>query len=251
MPEAEFWIGLEAGCDLIGESLNLFAWAVVITCRRLTSVCLHTDHGVLLANCRIRVLLERMARPKEFDETAVLGNALDLFRVRGFEHTSFEDLTEELGICRQSLYDTFGDKHALYQASLSRYLDQGLRRVKAVLNEDAPVKQTFTRLFDKIIAGHCDRGSPGCFMVNSMVELAPHDADIRALALKHASEMERMFSARISAAQRQGEISNTKDPAAIARFFYHILLGLSVAARALGERERLRETAQFALKELE
>ena len=84
-----------------------------------------------------------------------------------------------------------------------------------------------------------------------MVELAPHDAAIRALALKHASEMERMFSARISAAQRQGEISNAKDPAAIARFFYHTLLGLSVAARALGERERLRETAQFLLKELE
>lgn len=31
VPEAEFWMGLEAGCELIGESWHLFAWAVVIS----------------------------------------------------------------------------------------------------------------------------------------------------------------------------------------------------------------------------
>jgi TetR/AcrR family transcriptional repressor of nem operon len=191
-----------------------------------------------------------MARPKEFDETVVLGKALDLFRARGFKHTSFEDLTEELGICRQSLYDTFGDKQALYQASLSRYLERGLERVSAVLGKKEPARQGFARLFDEIIDGHCAHGSPGCFMVNSMVELAPHDAETRALAMKHAREMERIFATRISMAQRQGEIGDDKDPVAIARFLYHTILGLSVAARALGERESLRETARIALKEL-
>jgi AcrR family transcriptional regulator len=44
-----------------------------------------------------------MSRTKEFDETEVLDQALEIFRLRGFEHTSFEDLTRELSVSRQSL----------------------------------------------------------------------------------------------------------------------------------------------------
>ena len=45
-----------------------------------------------------------MSRTKEFDETEVLDQALQLFRTRGFKQTSFDDLTRELGVSRQSLY---------------------------------------------------------------------------------------------------------------------------------------------------
>ena len=54
-----------------------------------------------------------MPRAKEFDEAEVLDQALELFRTRGFKHTSFSDLTAELGVSRQSLYDTYGDKQTL------------------------------------------------------------------------------------------------------------------------------------------
>ena len=67
-----------------------------------------------------------MSRTKEFDETEVLDQALQLFRTRGFKQTSFDDLTRELGVSRQSLYDTYGDKHALFHTALRRYFCQGL-----------------------------------------------------------------------------------------------------------------------------
>jgi TetR/AcrR family transcriptional repressor of nem operon len=192
-----------------------------------------------------------MSRQKEFDETEVLDQALELFRVRGFKHTSFADLVDELGVSRQSLYDTYGDKQNLYQTALKRYLERGLDAIRRKLDDPAPVREVLAGLFEAMIKGNCTNGSPGCLMVNAMVELSPHDADTRALAQLHARELEGLFASRLSAAQRQGELSKDKDPVALACFFYHTILGLAVSSRALGDKECLRQTAQVALKVLD
>lgn len=191
-----------------------------------------------------------MARTKEFDEIEVLDQALELFRTRGFKATSFEDLTSKLGVSRQSLYDTYGDKETLYESALRRYLESGLGRIRRRLEAGEPVREFFSGLFEAMIAKDCEGCSPGCLMVNSMVELAPHDARVRALALQHAREIEGLFAGRLSAAQRAGEISADKDPGALAHFFYHTILGLAVAARAFNERDNLAQTARIALQAL-
>jgi TetR/AcrR family transcriptional repressor of nem operon len=192
-----------------------------------------------------------MSRTKAFDEAKVLDQALELFRARGFERTSFADLTSELGVCRQSLYDTYGDKQALFHAALRRYLERAVDFMRRQLADPGPVRQVMAALFENIVADQCGRGSPGCLMVNSMIEVGPHDAEIRALAQAHAREIEGLLASRLSAAQRKGEIGKAKDPAALARFFYHALLGLSVASRALGERESLRDSVRLALQVLD
>ncbi len=191
-----------------------------------------------------------MARTKDFDETVVLDQTLELFRERGFKHTSFEDLTRTLGVSRQSLYDTYGDKNALFHSALRRYLDRALEYMGRKLDDPAPVRGVIAGLFEGLIANNCGKSSPGCLMVNSMVELAPHDPQIRALAQAHARSVEGLLASRISAAQAKGEIDRTKDPIALARFLYHTLLGLSVASRALGERDSLRDSARMALQVL-
>ena len=189
-----------------------------------------------------------MPRAKEFDEAEVLDQALELFRARGFKHTSFSDLVDELGVSRQSLYDTYGDKQTLYHSALRRYLDRAIDGLRRKLEDPAPVRQVFTELFERMIAGNCEGKSPGCFMVNSMVELAPHDAGTRALAMAHAREVESLFASRLSAAQRKGEIAKSKDPVALARFLYNTVLGTAVAIRAFGQQESLRQNAQMALQ---
>ena len=189
-----------------------------------------------------------MPRVKEFDEAEVLDQALELFRVRGFKHTSFADLVDELGVSRQSLYDTYGNKEELYHQALKRYLARGLDQMRRVLeNDDQPVRQSLAQLFEGMIGGQCTKGSPGCLMVNSMVELSPHDADVRALAQEHARTIEGLFASRLSAAQRKGEIAKSKDPIALARYLYHTVLGIAVASRALGDKDGLRQTARLAL----
>ncbi len=191
-----------------------------------------------------------MARTKEFDETEVLDQALEIFRLRGFERTSFEDLTRELSVSRQSLYDTYGDKNALFHAALRRYLERGLELMRRKLEDEAPIRQVLAGMLEGPNSGNCGGNSPGCLMVNSMVEMAPHDAEIRALSHRHARAVEGLFASRISAAQRAGEVGKDKDPVALARFLYHMMLGLGVASRAFGEQESLRASVRLALESL-
>jgi TetR/AcrR family transcriptional repressor of nem operon len=44
-----------------------------------------------------------MARPKEFDEERALTAALEVFRAKGYEATSVQHLTEQMGIQKASL----------------------------------------------------------------------------------------------------------------------------------------------------
>ncbi|HEU4769480.1 MAG TPA: helix-turn-helix domain-containing protein, partial [Pyrinomonadaceae bacterium] len=62
-----------------------------------------------------------MARHKEFDRDEALQKAMEVFWARGYRAASMQNLVEHMGINRQSLYDTFGDKHSLYLQALDRY----------------------------------------------------------------------------------------------------------------------------------
>jgi TetR/AcrR family transcriptional repressor of nem operon len=81
-----------------------------------------------------------------------------------------------------------------------------------------------------------------------MVEMAPHDPAVLALVREHAAAMEGLLAARLAAAQRKGEIAAGKDPAALARFIGHLVMGLGVAARAFGQPEAERTSAALALE---
>lgn len=197
------------------------------------------------------VLIFLMARQKEFDEAEVLDQTIELFRARGYQSTSFCDLTAELGVSRQSLYDTYGDKQTLFLAALKRYRERGIHQIAALLATPGPVRPLLQKLFEGAISGSCSEGNHGCLMVNSMVEMAPHDAAVRAMAIAHARDLEGLLAARLSAAQRTGDIAKSKNPTALARYFYHTLLGFAVAARALGERDSLANSAELALKALD
>jgi AcrR family transcriptional regulator len=64
-----------------------------------------------------------MGRHKEFDVEKTLDKALNVFWKKGFADTSMTDLEEATGLKKPSLYLAFGDKDAVFIASLNRYLD--------------------------------------------------------------------------------------------------------------------------------
>ena len=68
-----------------------------------------------------------MARPREFDEEAVLDAAVQCFWANGYEGASVRELASSMGIAGASLYNAFGDKQALYQRALARYVEQSFQ----------------------------------------------------------------------------------------------------------------------------
>ena len=62
-----------------------------------------------------------MARSREFDTGKAVDAAIELFRRRGFEGVSIQEIVAATGIGRGSLYAAFGSKEGIYHAALERY----------------------------------------------------------------------------------------------------------------------------------
>ncbi|HXM75638.1 MAG TPA: TetR/AcrR family transcriptional regulator, partial [Thermoanaerobaculia bacterium] len=116
-----------------------------------------------------------MARTPEFDQEQVLDAALNAFWRKGYEATTLSDLLEATGLARQSLYNTFGDKRALFLTSLRRYADVGVGRLSEAL-EGGSVRAAIRAVFEDTL--NCPNPGHGCFLVNAATELLPRDAEV-------------------------------------------------------------------------
>src|ERR1700749_792118 len=114
-----------------------------------------------------------MARHKEFARDEALHRAMEVFWSRGYEAASVGDLVKHMGINRQSLYDTFGDKHSLYLQALDRYREVEGGKLFELLESSGSVRGALRRLFEGVV--ECSLGGGerrGCFVGNAMSEMA-------------------------------------------------------------------------------
>ena len=191
-----------------------------------------------------------MARPKEFDEERALTAALAVFWEKGYEATSVQDLTARMGIQKASLYNTFGDKHALFVRALTAYQGEICEWYRAALERPGSVRQALADLLREM-TGPPETGCRGCLCVNSAVELAPHDPVIARLLRRHNETLEELFRRALERGRRSGELPATLDVGATARFLLSVIAGLSVARKAGTRPERLADIVRVALSVLE
>lgn len=193
-----------------------------------------------------------MARPKTFDRTQMLDKAVELFWDRGYEATSINDLLDHLGIRRQSLYDTFGDKHALFLEALKRYDErQNSVSVIGILEGPGSGKEVIERVFHTAVQILKQTKPPrGCLIVNTMVELAPHDEEVARWIAERVAQTQQAFYRALTRAYEEGELQAQHDLLALARFLTAALQGLNLTARANGDPDQLQDIANVALSVL-
>lgn len=190
-----------------------------------------------------------MARPKEFDQDKIIDKALELFRLKGYEATSIQDLVDYLGIGRGSLYDTFGNKHTLYLDALDRYLR---RSSQGSPDPTTPIKtiiaHIFTQQVDEAIR---DSSRGGCFMVNAAMELVPSDPEVTTRIQANLATAEEMFYQLLTQAQARGELSAQRDWRAVARMLVNASLGIRVMAKITPNRPALDDIVAVVMSLLE
>ena len=162
-----------------------------------------------------------------------------------------EALLQTMGIARQSLYDTFGDKHALFLAALERYMGARDGGMSSELGSARSAKRAIREIFMAIVSESSAHKKRGCFGVNSAMELAPHDADVARLIAIRQRSVEEVFFRALERAREQGELSPKKDTRALARFLLAALQGLRVSAKADPHSPALADIAEVALQTLD
>ncbi|VXB03590.1 TetR family transcriptional regulator [Burkholderia sp. 8Y] len=189
-----------------------------------------------------------MPRPREFDEEAALDAATAQFWSRGYEATSVRDLAATMGLTGASLYNAFGDKRALYERALKRYVEHGFRdRVRRFEHQLAP-RDAIAAFFAEIIELSVrDPHRKGCLIVNSALELAPHDRQIHRALSGVFKEIEGFFLRCVRAGQDDGTIAATLSAEDMAKALLASLMGLRVLARVNPRRDLLKGAARPVL----
>jgi TetR/AcrR family transcriptional repressor of nem operon len=193
-----------------------------------------------------------MARPREFDLEAVLGDAMEAFRRKGYSATSVSDLLDQTKLARGSLYGAFGDKRHLFLAALELYGQQDLEHAKAALETPSLARAALSDWIFSIAretAG--EEGRQGCLMCKAAMEMSQDDDAVADKIRKITAGHEELIAAAIRRGQTQGQISPKVPPAAAAKFILTVLAGLRLRGSESPAEQDVIETAEMTLKILD
>jgi AcrR family transcriptional regulator len=186
-----------------------------------------------------------MARQRSFDRDEALDRAMRLFWRYGYEGTSLEDLTAELGIAKPSLYAAFGNKRALFELALDRYAAVTRENLERALREPS-ARDVARRYLHEYVDVPADLPR-GCLFVQGATACSAESADVKASVRARSQVAEQLLTARFLRAREEGDLPPDADPADLARYLATVVQGLAVQATGGATAAELRRVADLAL----
>jgi TetR/AcrR family transcriptional regulator, transcriptional repressor for nem operon len=189
-----------------------------------------------------------MARTREFEENEVLEKAVKLFSEKGYNGISMQELVDGLGINRSSIYDSFGDKQDLFIASLKYYRQVNTQQMLSLIEQSKDMKKTIQDIFVHVRTESVNvKSAASCMMVNTTVELAPHEKKIFTIVFDNMSAVQEGLAKAIKAAQARNEVSKENSAEALASAVLTAINGLRVAARWGAEKKVYDDVMKLTL----
>jgi TetR/AcrR family transcriptional regulator, transcriptional repressor for nem operon len=189
-----------------------------------------------------------MARPKEFDKEKALREAIRLFSQQGFAATSTDELMRAMHVGRQSMYDTFDDKRALFLKALKTYVKESVHSIKVELERPGSALSAVQNALLTFAERKDLSSAEGCMGLNAISEFGQRDADVTRIT-RNAARVQRQTLIRVlTRAKKQEEVSSDANLDSMADFFESTLAGIRMAAKAGKSRQALRNIAAFAAR---
>jgi AcrR family transcriptional regulator len=159
----------------------------------------------------------RRGRPGH-DLESVLSGAVKVFNERGYDGTSMEDLSRELGITKSAIYHHVAGKEELLRLGVGRALDGLFALLDDVAGLDAPA---ITRLEEVARRSVLLLAAELPFVTLLLRVRGNTKAERQALARRR--EFDAAVAALAGQARDQGDLRPDVDPAVIARLLYGMI----------------------------
>lgn len=193
-----------------------------------------------------------MPRVKLFNEDEVLEKAMLLFWKKGYADTSIQNLVDELGISRGSLYDTYGGKEDLFLKSFERYREGQIARSAAFLKSQTELRKGIQSLLEFAIDNLVgDPDVKGCFVVNATTELVPTNEKVTGILNQNKTRFEGLFKAFLARAVENGQLPETRSAQELSTYLYTLYSGLMVVAKVDPDKKKLYTVVKQGLKVLD
>lgn len=172
-----------------------------------------------------------MGRHREFDEDKALEAAMDVFWEKGYEGTSYDDLTRATGVARPGLYAAFGNKQQFFLKALDLYAVKFTVPLCHALDEPTAYKVVAALLRATVELNTKFRSHPGCLGVNGALACSQDSEPIRLELVRRRAHSESTLAARFKRAQKTGDLPASVRPDTLARMVMSFAQGLSVQAK--------------------
>ena len=187
-----------------------------------------------------------MARPKQFDRHQALQKAIHLFSRQGFAATSTEDLMRVMSIGRQSMYDTFSDKRALFLEALEMYVTESVNSIAAELEKPGRALSAVQNALVTFAEREDLSSAEGCMGLNAIAEFGQRDREVTRITVSAARRLRQALTLTFKRAIERGALAPNADVGSMADFFEMALAGIRMAAKGGKSRRALRNIAVLA-----
>jgi TetR/AcrR family transcriptional regulator, transcriptional repressor for nem operon len=170
-------------------------------------------------------------RPRDFDEDAVLDRAIELFWKQGYEATSLEQLLAAMGMGKGSMYHNFGNKREVFKLALNKFIKNFSIWFESEIPKAKDPIAFIKDFFRKIPKQGSEAHKKGCFLGNTLAELACIDPGLEKEAAEHLEKIEQTFFKYIKEAQFAGKIKSREDPRLLARHLINLWNGINITRR--------------------
>jgi AcrR family transcriptional regulator len=144
------------------------------------------------------------------------------------------------------MYDTFGDKRALFLRALELYVTESIQSIGVELDRQGSALSAVRNALVSFAERKDLCSSEGCMGLNAIGEFGQRDTDVTRI-IRNAARVQRQNLMKVFArAKIQGELNPDADLESMADFFESTLAGVRMAAKAGKSRQELRNIAAFA-----
>jgi TetR/AcrR family transcriptional regulator, transcriptional repressor for nem operon len=188
-----------------------------------------------------------VARPRTFDEATAIKAAREQFRNTGYSGTSLADLVTATGLGKASIYNAFGDKHALYLRAFEDYCTEVVGALEQDLDgPDETARERLRNLVHHMAATSGTPSSPpmSCFLSKATAELGALDPEVAGVAQRAFQRIEDILATAVQAAQRAGVVTESRDSRSTARHILVALRGIEALSNAGVDRAILADAAR-------
>lgn len=190
-------------------------------------------------------------RPKDFDEGVALDRAVDIFWRQGYEATSLEQLLAVMKMGKGSMYHNFGNKREVFKLALDRFIHNFSTWFTSEISEAKDPIEFIRNFFLSIPKQGTTDHVKGCFLGNTVAELATVDPGLEKLAVEHLGKIEQTFFKYIKEAQSNGRLKSREDAKLLARHLINLWNGLNITRRMYQNPKDLLPLVHLQLKMLQ
>ena len=161
----------------------------------------------------------------------MLDRAVEVFWAHGYDATSMSDLRRAMGIGRQSLYDTFGDKKQVFSEALQRYRRWQAEGLAEALPPGSGLQAVREHLRGAVLSVTSQSPRRGCMLIRTCTQVAPADPELGEYAHGGMQALEQAYVGALKQARAEGDLRPDVDVEVAARSLASQAAGLGVLAQ--------------------